>query len=135
MQKRVELIEKELIFKIVGCAFSVINELGHGFREKTYEKALCVELQYNGIVYNQQSSFPIYYRGVEVDCFVPDLLVNHKVIVEIKTVETIIQEHIGQVLNYLRITGIEIGLVLNFKNPKLEWKRVILQPFSANEQS
>ena len=124
---RRELIEKELTFQIVGCAMTVLNELGHGLREKTYERALCVELKHQGILFQQQHSYPVYYRGEHIDDYIPDLEVEGRLIVEIKTVDKIISEHIGQVLNYLKITGIESGIVLNFKHSKLEWKKVVLQ--------
>ena len=124
---RRELIEKELTFQVVGCAMTVLNELGHGLREKTYERALCVELKHQGILFQQQHSYPVYYRDEHIDDYIPDLEVEGRLIVEIKTVDKIISEHIGQVLNYLKITGIESGIVLNFKHSKLEWKKIVLQ--------
>ena len=124
---RRELIEKDLTFKMVGCAMAVLNELGHGLREKTYERALCVEFQHQKIHFQQQHIYPVFYRDEHIDDYVPDLVVEKRLIVEIKTVEKIIQEHLGQVLNYLRITGLEVGVILNFKHPKLEWKKVVLQ--------
>ncbi|MEA3486704.1 MAG: GxxExxY protein [Thermodesulfobacteriota bacterium] len=122
-----ELIEKELTFRLVGCAMAVLNELGHGLREKTYERALCVEFQHQGISFQQQHSYPVFYRGEHIDDYIPDLETENRLIVEIKTVDRIINEHIGQVLNYLKITGHEAGLILNFKHAKLEWKKVVLQ--------
>jgi GxxExxY protein len=122
-----ELIEKELTFRIVGCAMEVLNGLGHGLREKTYERALCIELQQQGIQFQQQHVYPVFYRGEHIDDYIPDLEVEGRLIVEIKTVDKIIPEHLGQVLNYLRITGLEAGVILNFKHPKLEWKKAILQ--------
>jgi GxxExxY protein len=106
---------------------AVINELGHELREKTYERALCVEFRHQGIQFEQQHIYPVFYRGEQVDEYVPDLQVEGRVIVEIKTVDQIIDEHIGQVLNYLRITGLEAGVILNFKHPRPEWKKVVLQ--------
>ena len=104
----------------------VHNEIGHGFREKTYENALCKELQFIEIPYDQQRKFDIRYRDSVIDEFIPDLIVNDELIVELKTVEKIIDEHKGQVLNYLRITGFKLGVIINFKHPKLRWERVIL---------
>lgn len=124
---RRELIEKDLTFRVVGFAMAVLNELGHGLREKTYEKALCVEFRHQGVTFQQQHSYPIYYRGEQIDDYVPDMEVEGRLIVEIKTVEKIIDEHIGQVLNYLKITGLTAGVILNFKKPKLEWKKVVLE--------
>ncbi len=122
-----ECLEKELVYRVNGCAMAVLNELGHGLREKTYERALCVEFRHVGIAFEQQHVYPVFYRGEHIDDYIPDLEVERRLVVETKTVESITDEHIGQVLNYLRITGIEVGLILNFKHPKLESKRVILQ--------
>jgi GxxExxY protein len=122
-----ELIEKEVTFRVVGCAMEVMNALGHGLREKTYERALCVELRHQGIQFEQQRVYPVFYRSHQVDEYIPDLEVEGRLVVEIKTVEQIVDEHIGQVLNYLRITGMKAGVILNFKHAKLEWKKVVLQ--------
>jgi len=124
---RRELIEKDLTFRVVGCAMAVLNELGHGLREKTYERALCVEFQHQSIHFQQQHLYPVFYRGEHIDDYIPDLEVEGRLIVEIKTVDKIIQEHLGQVLNYLRITGLEAGVILNFMHPKLDWKKAVLQ--------
>ncbi len=120
-------VESELTFKIIGCAMAVLNELGHGLREKTYERALCVELKHQGLEITSQHAYPIRYRGVHIDDYIPDVEVEGRVIVEVKTAESITDEHVGQVLNYLRVSGLEVGLILNFKHPRLEWKRVVLQ--------
>ncbi|MGA7878122.1 MAG: GxxExxY protein [Desulfoferrobacter sp.] len=122
-----QLIEKDLTFRVVGCAMTVLNELGHGLREKTYERALCVEFKHQGISFQQQGSYPVFYRGEQIDDYIPDLEVEGRLIVEIKTVDKVIDEHIGQVLNYLKITGLVVGVILNFKKPKLEWKKVVLE--------
>ena len=106
---------------------AVLNELGHGLREKTYERALCVEFRHQGIRFEQQQAYPIYYRGEHIDDYIPDLQVENRLIIEIKTYDRIVMEHIGQVLNYLKITGLQAGIILNFKHPKLEWKKVVLQ--------
>lgn len=121
-----ELLEKELVYRIVGCAMEVHNTLGRGLREKTYENALCVEFRHQGIKYDQQAEFPAYYRDELVDKFVPDLVVEQRVIVDTKTVETIIDDHRGTMLNYLRITGIQVGVIINYKHRKLEWERLVL---------
>ena len=122
-----ELIEKELTYRVVGCAMAVLNELGHGLREKTYERALCVEFRHQELFYQQQHVYPVYYRDEHIDDYIPDLEVENRLIVEAKTVDRIIDEHIGQVLNYLKITGLEAGVILNFKHSNLEWKKVVLQ--------
>lgn len=92
---------------------------------------MCVEFRYRDIQFQQQHIHPVFYRSERIDEYVPDLEVEGRLIVEIKTVEKIIEEHIGQILNYLRITGLQAGVILNFKHPKLEWKKVVLQQEAA----
>ena len=94
-----ELIEKDLVYKIIGCAMKVHNEIGHGLGEKTYERAICVEFNHQKIIYTKQSKYPVFYRDELIDEYIPDLEVEGKVIVEIKTVDNIIDEHRGQLLN------------------------------------
>lgn len=120
------MIEKKLVYRIVGSAMAVHNELGHGLREKTYENGLCVDFRDEGINFDKQKRYPVFYRESQIDEFIPDLIAEAKVIVEAKVVESITDVHVGQVLNYLRITGLQVGLILNFKHPQLEWKRVVL---------
>lgn len=122
-----DLIEKDLRFKIIGCAMKVHNEIGHGFREKTYENGLCVEFDEIRLSCSSQKEYPIYYHNKLIDKFIPDLIVEEKIIVELKTVEKITNEHIAQVLNYLRATGLEVGLIINFKHPEIKWKAVVLE--------
>ena len=120
-------VESDLTYKLVGCAITVLNELGHGLREKTYERALCIELRHQGLSFQTQHAYPVHYRGEHIDDYIPDIEVEGKLIVEVKTTESIMDEHIGQVLNYLRISGLEARGILNFKHPKLQWKKVVLQ--------
>lgn len=120
-----ELLEKELVFRIVGCAFAVHNALGPGFREKTYENALCVEFERQGLRYSQQSRYPVPYLQVKVDEFVPDLVVERRVLVDTKTVTRIIDEHRGLLLNQLRTTELKVGLIINFILPRLQWERFV----------
>jgi GxxExxY protein len=100
--------------------------LGHGLREKTYERALCVEFKHQQVAFDLQHVHPVRYRGEHVDDYIPDLEVEGRMIVEVKTVDAITEDHLGQVINYLRITGYEAGIILNFKHSKLEWKKVVL---------
>lgn len=112
--------------RVLACAMRVHNALGHGFREKTYENALVVAFARYGIPHAQQLRFPVFFEQVKVDEFIPDLVAFDKVIVDIKTVDRLGQVEIGQMLNYLRVTGLKVALLLNFKHPRLEWKRVVL---------
>ena len=111
---------------IIGCAMEVLNTLGHGLLEKSYENALAVELRLRSIPYQQQPQFDVVYKSVRVGEYIPDLIAFNQVIVETKTIDKITNHEIGQVLNYLKITGLHVGLILNFKYPTLQWKRVVL---------
>lgn len=114
--------------KIIGCAFAVLNSLGHGFHEKPYEEALVVDFLYHGIPLAQQARFPIHYRNTKVGEYIPDLVVFGKVIVDAKTIDRITDHEVGWMLNYLRGTGLQVGLILNFKLAKLQFRRVTLTP-------
>ena len=111
---------------VIGCAMEVMNILGHGFLEKVYENALCVEMRLKSIPYQQQPRFSVVYKEFQVGEYVPDLIVADSVVVDAKTIDGITDHEIGQVLNYLKITGLRVGLILNFKYSKLQWKRVVL---------
>lgn len=124
------LILKDEVFAIVGCAMSVLNGIGHGFHEKPYENALAVELNHHGIPVDQQSRFPISWRGTQVGEYVPDLIAYGLVVIETKTIERITDIERGQMLNYLKITDHQVGVILNFKHPKLMWDRVVLTKHS-----
>ena len=121
-----ELLWKEEVFQIVGCAMEVLNTLGHGLLEKPYENALVVEFGLRGIPYKQQPRFDVVYKGVKVGDYIPDLIVFDKIVVDAKTIDRITAVERGQILNYLKITQLKVGLILNFKKPKLEWERMVL---------
>ncbi|HPC57689.1 MAG TPA: GxxExxY protein [Kiritimatiellia bacterium] len=112
--------------EIIGCAMEVLNVLGHGFLEKVYENALCVEMRLRGISYRQQPRYDVLYKSKRVGEYVPDLIVLDSIVVDTKTIDAITDHEIGQVLNYLKITGLRVALILNFKHSKLQWKRVVL---------
>ena len=108
---------------VIGCAFEVINELGAGFLESVYEKALLLALRQKGLSAASQQPAKVMFRGECVGDFYADILVEGKVIVVLKAVKAIAPEHQAQIINYLNATGIEVGLLINFGNPKLEYKR------------
>ncbi len=112
--------------EIIGCAFEVINELGHGLNEKSYENALVVEFEIRGITHQQQRRFQVVYKGRHVGEFIPDLIVADSVVVDAKCIEAITDHERGKMLNYLRVTKLTVGLILNFKNARLEIERVVL---------
>ena len=111
---------------ILGCAFEVLNELGHGLNEKLYENALVVEFKRRGIAFDQQRRFEVLYKGEHVGEFIPDLIAYGQVAVDAKTIEAITDHERGQMLNYLRITKLPVGLILNFKHARLEFERIVL---------
>jgi GxxExxY protein len=121
-----KLLFKDEVFQIVGCAMEVLNTLGHGLLEKPYENALVVEFGLRGIPYKQQPRFDVVYKGVRVGDYIPDLIVFDKIVVDAKTIDRITDAERGQILNYLKITQLKVGLILNFKKPKLEWERLVL---------
>lgn len=116
----------ELTGQIINAFFHVHNELGFGFLERVYENALLLELQQRGFQVSQQVPIPVWYRGVKVGEYYADLLVNDCVILELKAAEEIVPEHEAQLLNYLKATRIEVGLLLNF-GIKPQVKRKVFQ--------
>lgn len=131
-----ELILKEEVYAVVGCAIEVLNVRGHGLHERIYENCLCVEFRLREIPFTQQERHCVMYKGEVVGEYVPDLVVQGKLIVDTKTIERITDHERGQMLNYLRITGLPVGVILNFKHARLEWERLVLtkEPrMNANE--
>ena len=122
-----KLVFKDEVHQIVGCAMEVLNTLGHGLLEKPYENALVVEFGLRGIPYRQQPRFDVEYKSVKVGEYVPDLICFDRIVVDTKTIERITNHEIGQMMNYLKITGCKLGLLLNFKHARLEWKRIVLE--------
>jgi GxxExxY protein len=117
---------KELTAKILEAAFTVHNTLGAGFLEKVYENALAVEFQNRGIPFQQQAPFGVKYNGILVGEYAADFVVGGAVVPELKATQAIDSSHDAQLLNYLRATGLQVGLLLNFSRPKLEYKRMVL---------
>jgi len=117
------LKHEQITKSVIGCAFDVINELGAGFLESVYENALLLALRQKGLSAISQHTVKVMFRGECVGDFYADLFVEEKVIVELKAVKAIAPEHQAQIINYLTASGIEVGLLINFGNPKLEYKR------------
>ena len=115
-----------LVYSIVGSAFEVLREIGPGLHEKPYENALVVEFGLRNLALEHQKSFDVCYKGVRVGQFIPDLLVGDAVVVDTKVIDRITNVERGQMLNYLRITKLKVGVILNFHKPKLEWERIVL---------
>ncbi|MBC7652622.1 MAG: GxxExxY protein [Deinococcales bacterium] len=124
------LIHQEITDKILKSFYNVYNTLGYGFLEKIYENSLIIELSENGLTTLQQVAIPVYYHEKQVGNYFADLLVENKVVIELKACESIISEHEIQLLNYLKATNFEVGLLLNF-GAKPEFKRKV---FSYNNK-
>jgi GxxExxY protein len=122
---RDEIVEKDLVYAINACVFEVYRQLGHGFLEKVYENALVRELQDREIAVEAQVSFFVRYKGMIVGDYFADLVVEDRVIVEVKAVERLHPVHEAQILNYLKATGKKVGLLVNFASPKATIKRFV----------
>jgi GxxExxY protein len=119
------MIYEEVSGKIIGAAMEVLNEVKPGLDEKLYERALIIELKRRGHVVSVQRSFPVSYRAELIGNLIPDLIVDNAVIVDPKVVACFTETHIAQMIGYLNITGLDLALLINFKNARLEWKRVL----------
>jgi len=119
------MMYEELTGKIIGAFYQVYNDLGYGFLEKVYENALAHKLRQAGLIVQQQHPIQVYYEGLIVGEFYADMLVDDRVILELKTAEAIASAFQAQLINYLKATPIELGLLLNF-GPKPEFKRQLL---------
>lgn len=115
-----DIVSKELTERIIGCAIEVHRELGPGLLESAYEECLCFELRQNHLKFERQVALPVAYKGLELDCgYRMDVVVENSVILELKTVERILPVHEAQLLTYLKLSGMRVGLLLNFNSPVL----------------
>lgn len=114
----------ELTEIIIGCCYEVYNSLGYGFLEKVYENALCVELKQKKIKVEQQKKLTVFYKEEIVGEYIADLIVDDRVVVELKTIEKLSQIHRSQVLNYIKATNKKLGLLINFSPVTVEVKRI-----------
>jgi GxxExxY protein len=117
-------LHRELSEKIIEAALEVMTELGSGFLETIYEKSLLIALSQKGLTALSQVPLKVTFRNNVVGEFFADILVENTIIVELKTVKTLLPEHQAQVINYLKATGKDVGLLLNFGTPRLEIKRM-----------
>jgi len=124
--KSEKLLLKDEVFQVVGCAIEVLNALGHGLVEKPYENGLVIEFLLRKIPFQQQPPFDVVYKGQKIGIFVPDLIAFNSLVVDTKVIEKISDHERGLMLNYLRITGLRVSVIFNFKHSKLEWQRIAL---------
>ena len=126
------MIHEQLSGEIIGAAMEVLNELKPGLDEKLYERAIIIELKRRRHVVSVQTSFLVHYRGELIGNLIPDLIVDNAVIVDPKVVACFTETHVAQMIGYLNITALDLALLVNFKNARLEWKRV-LRPQQSEE--
>ena len=119
------IIYKDLSYKLIGLAMRVHSGLGHGFLEKVYERALMILLRRENIESAQQAPITVTFEGEAVGDYYADILVENKVILEIKSAEKIIDAHRAQALHYLKATGLRLAIILNFGKEKLEYERMV----------
>jgi len=117
------MLYEDLTAKALEACFEVVKELGAGFLESVYEKALLIAIQQKGLSAKAQFPLSVKFRGHVVGEFYADVLLEDKVIIELKAVRALTPEHHAQLINYLNATGIDVGLLVNFGNPKLEFRR------------
>jgi len=123
-----DLLYKEEVYAIIGAAMEVHTELGTGFLESVYEKALIIELTQRGIPFNCQVQYPVYYKGIPLDkMFIADIVAYQKIIIELKAINRLTPIEMAQTINYLKVSGCKLGLLINFgSSKKLDWQRLVL---------
>ena len=121
-----DIVYKEISYKIVGLAMEVHSKLGFGFLEKVYENALMILFEKNEVPAKQQAPVKVYFKGRIVGDYYADILVDDKIILDLKSADKIIDTHRAQVLNYLRATGLRLAIILNFGRSSFEYERFII---------
>ena len=121
-----DIIHKQLSIDVIGYAITVHKTVGPGFLEHVYEESMCVELKLNNMHFERQKVYGVYYKGNPVGSFVPDLVVDNKIILELKSAQCITHNMEAQLLNYLHVSKLRVGYILNFRNSILEFKRLVL---------
>ena len=120
-----KLIHYNLSHKVLGIAFKVHNCIGPGLHEAAYEEAFCIELVNASLAYERQKVFPIYYSGQYIGTYIADVVVDNAIIVELKSVRELNPVMFAQIINYLKLSGLQVGYILNFHNIKVEWRRFV----------
>jgi GxxExxY protein len=118
--------ESDVTEAVIGASFEVANVPGAGFLEKVYERALMRELALRGVGAKAQVSFPVVYKGHYVGEYLADLVIEGRLIVELKCVDRFANEHLAQCINYLKASGLRVALLINFQRPRVEYKRILL---------
>ena len=132
--KEKQLPHSDLTGSILNCCFEVMNELGPGFLERVYKNALLMAMREKGLQVEAERSYNVIFRGKIIGRYVADLVVNDTVIVELKCCENLISEHQAQLFNYLKVSGLPVGLLVNFRRRKLDWNRLQSNEDDSNMQ-
>ena len=120
-----KLIHFELSHKVLGIAFKVHNLIGCGLHESAYEEAFCIELASTGIPYERQRVFPLHYSGQYIGTYIADIVVDNTIILELKSVRELNPVMFAQIINYLKLSKLPVGYLINFHNTRVEWKRFV----------
>ena len=126
MNKSEDFIYKDLTYKIIGCAMEVHKVIGVGFLESVYEAALKVEFSESNLPFKSQVEFPVIYKNENIKTFICDMVIDNKVIIELKATKQITDIERAQLLNYLKVTKLRVGLLINFGKQSLQYERIIL---------
>lgn len=124
MGNKENLIHSGLSKDILGCCFEIANELGSGFLENVYKNALCIALRQKGIAFVLEQPYEIFFRDQKLGHYIADLVIENSIIIELKCCQNLLAEHQAQLINYLKASGIPIGLLVNFGHSRLEYKRL-----------
>jgi GxxExxY protein len=130
-----QYLHSELTGKIIGCAMEVHRALGNGFQEVIYQRALEIEMGQQGLNFSREHEMQIAYKGIEIGTRRVDFFVEEKVMVELKAVVQLEDVHLAQAINYLEAYGLEVGLLINFGNRSLQFKRVMKPPKNQSPKS
>ncbi len=131
-----KLLLKEEVYAIIGAAMEVHKELGPGFLEAIYQEALEIEFELRGIPFESQKELGVFYKGRRLKkTYTADFLDYGSIVIEIKTLDRLTSKEESQLLNYLKATGLEVGVLINFGTASLEWKRMVKTPMRGDEKS
>lgn len=128
MENNEKFLYRDLSYKLVGLAMEVHRDLGYGFLEKVYENSLMIQFRTNDIKAAQQSPIKVFFKEEIVGDYVADIIVENKIVLELKTVDSISNSHRAQIINYLKATKYQVGYLLNFGSKKLEYERFLNIP-------
>lgn len=123
---------QELTKSLIGIYYDIYNELGYGFLEKVYHNAMLIELKSRGYEFESQKKIEVIYKKEIVGDYIPDIIINNSVIIELKCVECMVESHEAQLLNYLKATDIEVGLLLNFGKDPQFIRKIFTNDFKKN---